>query len=379
MANVGDLYYDFCNNKYTHDEFNDLIIKHNLYEKFSNYIGHIDYDSDEMLRSIDIRAIETGNTKYLDIPRLPHIIQDLFRIACKQGRPLVIKYIINKYPNLVGLNNTFAINVRRCMTTLGPLIHSKQKQECLIMLLHHFRYNRSVSVICKRIPNFLDYVEDFIEYSDTQNLNRSQFKILINAIQELYGDMIRAYIPKDIFKSKNSAELIGIYIYKNWDIYKKLRNRFTNIGNIIIKYLSHISNKYTIYINDIRDFHELLIEAITNFNIFLIIPLSVILLSEKIRSISHICSIDNYTNIAILYLYEYGVSINACFNEKVMSMPLFTIREQRAKETAKCASKYVIDDIAQIIGAYVPFELVEIKDLINIKNDGAVSNSISHA
>ena len=111
MANVGDLYYDFCNNKYTHDEFNDLIIKHNLYEKFSNYIGHIDYDSDEMLRSIDIRAIETGNTKYLDIPRLPHIIQDLFRIACKQGRPLVIKYIINKYPNLVGLNNTFAMHI----------------------------------------------------------------------------------------------------------------------------------------------------------------------------------------------------------------------------------------------------------------------------
>ena len=363
MANVSDLYYDFCDGVYTHNKFNDLIIKHKLMAKFSDHISHLDYDADEILYSIDMRAIETGKTKYLYMARefSSHLIPIIFKLAWDQGRPLVIKYIIDNYPTLIGVINTSAIDARKYISLPGPIIHLNQKKRCLIMLLHHIRYNKSVSVICKRLPNFLNYIKEFITYIDTKSLNLSQFNDLINAIQNLYSDMLNANIPQDILDSSQSAELIGAYIYKNKDLQKKLFDRFNDVGGIVFKYILHsLEHKYGLNIHSIRD---VIMSAVSNFNIPLIKALRIRFCNNN----TQLFTIDNYTNNVILYLYEMCKSpIDDYSNDIVMSKPLFTIRERRSKITVEYASKYVINDIAQIIGAYVPFELVEIEDLPQI-------------
>ena len=364
MADVSDLYYKFCNDVYNHNKFNDLIINRNLMEEFSKYIAHLDYDADEILYSIDMRAIETGKTNYLYMKRATssHLIPIIFNLAWEQGRPSVIKYIIDNYPNLIGVNDTSLIDARKYITLTGPIIHLKQKKRCLIMLLHHIRYNKSISIICKRLPNFLDYVKDFLTYIDTQRLNVPQFNELIYAIQNLYTDMLNSKIPRDILDSPQSAELIGIYMYKNKELRKKLFDRFHNVGNIIRTYINYAASRsYGLNSDYIL---EIVKDAVGNFNIPLIKALRI-----KFSNNMKLLVLDNYTNNIILYMYEFcDISVDDYFTENIMAMPLFTLREQRAIETAKCATKYVINDIAVLIGAYVPFELVEIEK-VDLKVD----------
>jgi hypothetical protein len=350
LNNFNDVMHLYNRNKMSSKTFVDIVIKYNLIDKFKKYIKCFHQLNDSIAYLIDFRMIELGRSAEINIS--PNHINSMFKQAWRQHNNVVVQYILTNYANDIDDIDAY---LEESDDSYDNIIWSKRGKMCYITLLHHIGTNDAVKYICERFTDFMYYIEPFFVYINYQHTFEDTFELMLAEIQKQYvGSLFNEInIPfrQNRVDDENAygPEYIGKILYHNGKLRKKIYARCSKSINVFKKYIKYgKENNYTIPPSN--DIDEYIHDIIRYFNI----PLLYLLMN--CYSTSDLFIPWAYTSSSLVYMYEkkyieFDTSKNN--NNTVKN------RDIRDIETNINMSKYVCNDIATLIGKYVPYEIVD--------------------
>ena len=346
-----DVVYQCKCNIITKKELLRVVVENAWYDKFithwaENGLENM-FDDDDLhcyMISLDIWPPESELTD--------NKLNGVFSTAWAKKDVATIRNLINRYPNLIGLDTNYIVNFKEYIDNAPFNIVSKRLKECFKIVFHQIRYNKAACFIIKSFSDFLNHVEPFIQYIDSQGRFDKMFHKLICGIVYLYETLLLNYLNIDYIEhltDKKISEQFGIFLYNNPLVRTRIFSRL-NITQIVNTCIKHVSeHNYVIRTIDHHTDDTFLSDRLSAIIYTFNIPLIVSLLN-----VYHIIK-PRLTSIVLLYMYENKL-IDEIPPECSVSK-IYILRELYANETKLSLNNYIPDDVAELISEYVPYAL----------------------
>jgi hypothetical protein len=338
MTTLKDLTKRLESNEITKTAYFDNIIDNELVELYKDvYNKYHDLD----MYSIEIRMIERGYIAKLNLCDID--VLNIFTIVWQDNNVNVVEVLLNKYPHLFDVDNT-------CATYINfDVVHTPEKNKMILILMIHCRHPRTAQFICENFHEYID-LEPYYNYITTQHVYRMTILKLMRKIQHVHNKELLDSMPYNAMKPAYHIlpENIGYYLYNNRHIIDNVNKKMINYKTLLCKLFDMTETNANFIWPSVENMIVVFSTAIRTFNVTLITSINYYYYEYYMIFTAF------YDNIAKVYLYEIG---NIDLEYDSVS-PLCILRELRAKETKDQCAKYIIPDIAKLIGEYVPYEII---------------------